>query len=91
MHRDADGASLVSDRARDGLADPPGRVRTELVPLVVVKLLDRLDEAEVALLDEVEEEHAAADIALRDADDEAQVCFSQALLCLFIAGLHALG
>ncbi len=26
VHRDADGAGLVGDRAGDGLADPPGRV-----------------------------------------------------------------
>jgi len=32
VHRDADGARLVGDGARDGLADPPRRVRRELVP-----------------------------------------------------------
>ena len=42
-----------------GLADPPRRVRRELVAHAVVELLDRPDEPEVAFLDEVEQRHAA--------------------------------
>ena len=38
--------ALVGDRARHGLADPPGRVRGELVAAAVVELLDRADEPE---------------------------------------------
>jgi hypothetical protein len=73
VHWDADGPALVGDRARDGLADPPGGVRGELVAAAVVELLDRADEAERALLDEVQEREAAAQVALGDGDDEAQV------------------
>src|SRR5690606_29319282 len=43
----------------------------------VLELLDRADEALVALLDEVEEGHAAAVVLLRDGDDEAQVRLDQ--------------
>jgi hypothetical protein len=39
----------------------------------VVELLDRPDQADVALLQEVEEAHPAADVLLRDRHDEAQV------------------
>src|SRR5262245_51111902 len=73
VHRDADGARLVGDRARDGLTDPPRRVRRELEALRVVELLDRTDETEVAFLNEIEERHAPADVTLRDRDDEPQV------------------
>ena len=59
---------------------PPGRVGGELVTLGVVELLDRTDEAEVALLDQVEEEHAAAGVALGQRDDQAQVRLEQVVL-----------
>jgi hypothetical protein len=80
MHRDADGARLVGDGARDGLADPPRRVRGELEALRVVELLDRADQAQVAFLDKVQEQHAAAHIALCDGDDQAQVRLDKLLL-----------
>ena len=73
VDRDADRPALVGDRARDRLADPPRRVRRELVAAAVVELLDRADEAQRALLDEVQEGQAAAEVALGDRDDEAQV------------------
>ena len=80
VHRDADGAGLVGHGAGDGLADPPGGVGGELVALGVVELLDGADEAEVAFLDEVEEGHAAAGVALGDAHHEAQVRLEQVVL-----------
>src|SRR5581483_5808520 len=39
VHRDADRAGLVGERAGDRLADPPGRVGGELEALAVVELL----------------------------------------------------
>ena len=80
VHGDADRPGLVGDRARDRLADPPRRVRRELVALGVVELLDRADQPEVPLLDQVEEQHAATDVPLRDRDDEAQVRLDQLAL-----------
>src|SRR6266851_3023529 len=73
VDRDADRPRLVRDRAGDRLADPPRRVRRELVALAVVELLDGADEADVPLLDEVQEAHAAADVLLRDRHDEPEV------------------
>ena len=55
VHGDADRAPLSAMRARDGLADPPGRVGRELVAAAVVELLDRADQPERALLDQVQE------------------------------------
>src|SRR4051794_5681355 len=55
VHRDANRARLVGERAGDRLADPPGRVGRELEALAVVELLRGANQAERALLDEVEE------------------------------------
>ena len=77
VHRDADGAGLVGDGPGDRLADPPRGVGGELEALGVVELLHRPHEAEVALLDEVEEQHPPPDVALGDGHDEAQVGLDQ--------------
>ena len=90
MHGHADRAGLVGDAAGDRLADPPRRVRRELVAAAPVELLDGAHQAEVALLDQVEEQHAAADVALRDRHDEAEVRLDQRLLGRRVAALDAL-
>ena len=41
MHRDADGARLVGDRARDRLPDPPGGIGRELVAAIAKKYTNR--------------------------------------------------
>ena len=89
--RHADGARLVGQGARDRLADPPGGVGRELVAPAVVELLDRADEAQVALLDEVEQRQPAAHVALGDRDHEAQVGLGELALGLHVAALDALG
>ena len=91
MDGNADRARLIGNGARDRLADPPCRIGAELVALVVVELLDRLDEAEVAFLYEIEEQHSPADIALGDAHDEAQIRLRQLLLRFLVTRFHALG
>ena len=70
---DPDGARLVSDGPRDGLADPPGGVGRELEALVRIELLDRSHQAEVPLLDEVGEGEAPVAVALGNRDDESQI------------------
>ena len=85
VHGEADRAALVGDGARHGLADPPGGVGRELEALGVVELLDRADEAEVALLDEVEQREAGRCIDLRDRDHEAKVALDQAPLGRLVA------
>ncbi len=69
VHRDADGAGLVRDGAGDGLTDPPGGIGREFVTATVLELVDRLHEADVALLDEVEELKTAVGVLLGDGDD----------------------
>ena len=77
VHRDADGARLIGDGAGDGLADPPRGVGGELVAALVLELVHRLHQADVALLDQVEELQAAVRVLLRDGDHEAQVRLHQ--------------
>ena len=55
VHGQPDHARRVGDAALDRLADPPGRVRRELEALAPVELVDGVDEAEVALLHDVEQ------------------------------------
>src|SRR5205085_10844985 len=76
----ADRARLVGDGTRHRLPDPPCCVRRELVAALVLELLDRAHEADVAFLDEVEEAEAAIGVTLRDRDDEAQVRFNELAL-----------
>src|SRR6202000_1435350 len=55
VHGNADGARLVGDRAGDRLPDPPRLVGRELVAAAVLELVDRLHQADVAFLDQIEE------------------------------------
>src|SRR5205823_12925273 len=73
-----DRARLVGERTADRLADPPGRVGRELEAAPVVELADRAHQAEVALLDQVEERQTVAEVALGDRDDQPQVSLDQA-------------
>ena len=57
----------------------------------VVELLDRADEAEVALLDQVEQRQPAAVVPLGDAHHEAQVGLDHGALGEHVARLDALG
>jgi hypothetical protein len=51
----ADRPAGVGDAAGDRLSDPPGCIGGELEALAPVELLDGVHQAEVALLDEVQE------------------------------------
>src|SRR5207247_8970060 len=58
VDRHANRARVICNGALHRLADPPGRVRRELVAAAPVELLDRAVEAERALLDQVQERDA---------------------------------
>src|SRR5688500_15718385 len=90
VHRDADRARLVGERAGDRLADPPGGVGRELEALAVVELLRGADEAERALLDQVQEGQPLVAVVLGDRDDQAQVRLDHLLLRVEVAALDAL-
>ena len=91
VHGEADRAALVGERAGHRLTDPPGRVGRELEVAAPVELLDRADQAEDALLDQIQEAQALTAVVLRDRHDEAQVRLDHAALGEHVAGLDALG
>ena len=82
---------MIRHGALHRLADPPGRIRRELVATAPVELLDGAVEAERALLDQVQEGDAEAPIALGDGDDQAQVRLDHAPLGGGVAPLDCLG
>src|SRR6266545_3795347 len=88
VHRDPDDPGLVGDGPADGLADPPGGVSRELVPAGVVELLHRPEQAQVPLLGQVEEGHAAGDVMLGDGDHQTQVGLDQPPLGHARVALH---
>ena len=69
----ADGLRLVGQGALDGLFDPPGGVGAELAALARIEALDGLDQADVALADEVEQRQAEILVVMGDLHDQAQV------------------
>ena len=80
VHRNTDGAGLVGDRPCDGLADPPGRIGREFIAAAIFELIDGLHQADIALLDEIQELQAAIGVFLGDGDHEAEVCLDHFLL-----------
>src|ERR1035437_1883738 len=91
VHGHADGPCLVGDSPGDRLADPPCCVRRELVAAAVIELLDGADEAEVAILDEVEEGQVTAHVLLGDRDDQAKVGLGEGVPGGLVAALDELG
>src|SRR5512133_775808 len=71
VDRHPDRPCLVGKRPGDCLANPPGRVGRKLEPLTVIELLGGTNEADRALLDQVEERQTLVPVLLRDRDDKA--------------------
>ncbi len=91
VHRDTDGAGLVRNGAGDGLTNPPGGVGGEFVTATIFEFVHRLHQADVALLDQVEELQAAVGVLLGDGDNQPQVGFHHLLFgaaCLCFADGH---
>ena len=91
VYRDSDRPCLIGNRTRNRLSYPPCGVGGEFVALAVVKLVHRLHQPEVALLNQVKEEHPLSDIPLRDADDKTQVSLDKLVLCFLVTVVHSLG
>src|SRR5690349_14353911 len=67
----ADRASLICNGTSNRLADPPGGVRGELMSAAVIELLGGADQADVALLDQIQKRNTAPHILLCHGDHEA--------------------
>src|SRR4051794_39332578 len=83
--------SLVGERVGDRLADPPRRVGRELVAHAVVELLDGADQAEIALLNQVEARHARPGVVPSNRHDEAEVCLDELAFGVRVARVLAAG
>ena len=91
VDRQLDRAGLRVHPALDRLADPPRRVGGEAVAAAPVELLDRADQPEDALLDQVEQRELRALVLLRDRDDEPEVRVDHPVLGGEVAALDPLG
>ncbi len=94
VHWNTDGAGLVSDSTSDGLANPPGGIRRELIAPTILVLINGTHQAGVAFLNEIEEGEATVAVLLGDADDEAKVAsgkFPLGSFVLFVAAFHHTG
>jgi len=81
----SDRPSLVGQGPRDRLTNPPGGVRRKLEAELVVELLDRANQAQVALLDEVQERNAGLGVVARDRHHEPEVRLDQLALGRLVA------
>ena len=90
VDRDANRPCMVGDRSRDGLANPPGGVRAELVAPAVLVLVHGAHQTRVALLDQVQEAQPAVAVLLGDGDDQTQVGAGERPLGLLVLGEHPL-
>jgi hypothetical protein len=69
MDRDAYGSGLVSDGARDGLANPPRGIRAELIAPLIFELFDRPHQPDISLLDQIQKLESSIQISLGNGDD----------------------
>ncbi len=80
VNRNTNGPRLVSNRARNRLTDPPGRIGRELVPTAIFKLINRFHQADIAFLNKIKELQATVGVFLRNGNHEAKVCLNHLLL-----------
>jgi hypothetical protein len=90
VHRHPDRSSRVGQPALQRLADPQRPVGRELEPAPPVELLDRANQPEHPLLDQVPEREPLTLVAARLRDDQPQVGVDHSLLGLEVPALDAL-
>ena len=83
MYRYANRTCLLSDIAADRLADPPGGVCAKLETARRVKFIDRPQQPQITLLDQIEERNTPAQITLGNADHQTQIGADQGLAGFF--------
>ena len=81
---------MVRDGPGDGLADPPGGVGGKLVAALVLEFVHGLHQADVALLDQIQELQAAIGVFFGNGNHQTQVGADQLLLGAHGRGIAAL-
>jgi hypothetical protein len=83
MGRQPDRPAGVGNSPTDRLSDPPGGIRRELEAFVPVELSDRVDQAQVPFLDQIEKGETGRLVPLGDRHDQPQIRLDEGLTCLF--------
>ena len=91
MHRDPDGPPLIGNGPGDGLPDPPRRVSGKLEAPIRLKLFRRFHQAQVPLLDQIQERQAPPGVPLGHRDHQPQICLTQASAGFLVPGLRRPG
>src|SRR5258707_11229420 len=89
MHRNMNGTRMFSYSSTDSLPNPPCRIRAEAETPSWVELLNRPNQAQVALLNQIKQRDALIIVTFGDAHHEAQVGFYKMLLRLHVSFEHA--
>ena len=86
VHRDTNRTRLIGNCTSNRLPNPPRGISRELIPAPVFELVHRLHQADVTLLNQVEELQAAIRVLLRNRNHQTQVGFDQ--LALGVLRVH---
>jgi hypothetical protein len=73
------GLDIFQKGAFDTLFDPPGRICAKTYASVRIEVIDRPDEADIALFDQIAETHPPVTVLFSDVDDEPQITAHQLL------------
>ncbi len=73
VHRNTDGARLIGNRARDGLANPPDGVGGKFIAAAILKFFDAFHQTDVAFLNQIQKRLATIRVFFGDGNDEAQI------------------
>ena len=82
MNWNSNGTSLIRNGTGNSLTNPPSSISTKLIALGVVKLLYSLNQAKIALLNQIQEQHTTTYISLGNTYYQAEIGLSQTLLSL---------
>ena len=89
MRREAHGAAIRGQGTGHGLANPPGGIGGEAIAQAMVKPVDGVEEAQIALLDQVEERQATTRrVVARDTHHQPQIGLDHASARLVSTGNH---
>ena len=91
VERQTHNARLLGQRLEDRLTDPPHRIGDELETAGFVELLGRLDQAEVAFVDQVGKAQALILVLLGHRNHKPEVRLGKFLECLLVSLLDPLG
>ena len=75
VNRNPNGTRLVCNSTSDSLTDPPSGISRKLEPFGVVKLINRLHQAHVSFLDQIQKLHSTTNVTFRNGYNQTKVGF----------------